>query len=153
MAVFGASIITLPMLSRILTLCLENVAVQSWAQSGAIAVRELERSVSRKMWASIRGPAGDNANCVDAMDWIVEPFGSATCMPFEARMGKFFGMSLRRRIVSVAPVSARVMISVAAGQLLVRCCKSVGIERIVLGVEGMFVVIEKIFRGAVNFLD
>ena len=62
-------------------------------------------------------------------------------------------MSLKRRIVSVAPVSARVIISVAAGQLLVRCCKSVGIERIVLGVEGMFVVIEKIFRGAVNFLD
>jgi hypothetical protein len=74
-------------------------------------------------------------------------------MPFEARMGRFFGMSLRRRIVSVAPVSARVMISVVAGQLLVRRCENVGIEQIVLGVGGIFVVIEKIFRGAVNFLD
>jgi hypothetical protein len=45
------------------------------------------------------------------------------------------------------------MISVVAGQLLVRRCENVGIEQIVLGVGGIFVVIEKIFRGAVNFLD
>ena len=85
---FGASRMTVPSLSRMVTLFLENVAVQSCAHSGAIAVRDVDKSASRKTWASIRGPAGAIANFVDAMDWMTEPLGSATCNPLEARIAR-----------------------------------------------------------------
>ena len=99
----------MPSLSRMVTLCFENVAVQSCAQSGAIAVRDVDKSASRKTWASIRGPAGAIANFVDAMDCMTEPLGSATCNPLEARIGRLGGTSLIRMSVSVAPVSASVV--------------------------------------------
>jgi len=91
-----------------LMLVLEKVAVQSWLQSGAIAVSECERSVSRKMWPSIMGPDAARRKLVDAIDWMTAPFGKDTTRSLEGSNGRSAGMSEARSSVSVAPVSARV---------------------------------------------
>ena len=91
-----------------LMLVLEKVAVQSWLQSGAIAVSECERSVSRKMWPSIMGPDAARRKLVDAIDWMTAPFGKDTTRSLEGSSGRSAGMSEARSSVSVAPVSARV---------------------------------------------
>ena len=105
---FGAETRSLPWLSWILTLFLEKVAVQSWLQSGAIAVRECERSASRKMCPSMVGPDAARRKCVDAIDWMTAPFGNATTRSLDGSNGRSAGMSETRINVSVAPVSARV---------------------------------------------
>ena len=132
---------TVPSLSRMVTLFLENVAVQSCAHSGAIAVRDVDKSASRKTWASIRGPAGAIANFVDAMDWMTEPLGSATCNPLEARIGRFGGTSLIRMSVSVAPVSASVVIFCCCTRVLIGCYDTIGFG--FGGVGAIFLVIEQ----------
>lgn len=93
-----------------LTLFFENVAVQSWLQSGAIAVREWERSASLKTWASMVGPAAAMRNRVDATDLIWAPLGNSTTSCLEASNGRLAGMSDALINVSVAPVSASVWI-------------------------------------------
>ena len=93
-----------------LMLVLEKVAVQSWLQREAIAVREWERSASLKTWASMVGPAAAMRNRVDATDLIWAPLGNSTTSCLEASKGRLAGMSDALINVSVAPVSASVWI-------------------------------------------
>jgi hypothetical protein len=91
-----------------MTSCRVNDAVQPWLHSGAMAVRESDRSTSRNTWPSMSVNVLGIANATEPIDCMCWPLGNVTVNCGVALMRMSAGRSDSRISVSVAPESARV---------------------------------------------